>query len=363
LGVGAESVVGLCLGRGAGLVPSLLGVLKAGAVYLPLDPAQPAARLATMVEDLGPKVVITEAEHLAVAESAHGGALIVLDGADERLLDALPDTAVEQVTDPGQLAYVIYTSGSTGVPKGIGVSHANVLRLMRPTAERFPLDERHVWPLVHSFAFDVSVFELWAALLHGSRLVVVDADTARDPDALLDLAVAERFTVLLNSPSAFRGVCAAAEGGDERLGRVPLRAMFFGGEKHTGAALAPWIDRFGLDEPQLVELYGPTEATVQVTHHRITESDLSAPAIPLGLPLPGTRVHVLDREGHLVPAGVPGELYIGGPQVSRGYLNRPALTAERFLPDPFGTPGARLYRTGDMGRMLADGGIEFLGRV
>ncbi|MGZ0199996.1 amino acid adenylation domain-containing protein [Streptomyces sp. RM1] len=363
LGVGAESVVGLCLGRGAGLVPSLLGVLKAGAAYLPLDPAQPAARLATMVEDLGPKVVITEAEHLAVAESAHGGALIVLDGADERLLDALPDTAVAQVTDPGQLAYVIYTSGSTGVPKGIGVSHANVLRLMRATAERFPLDERHVWPLVHSFAFDVSVFELWAALLHGGRLVVVDADTARDPDALLDLAVAEQFTVLLNSPSAFRGVSAAAERGDERLGRVPLRAMFFGGEKHTGAALAPWIDRFGLDEPQLVELYGPTEATVQVTHHRVTEADLSAPAIPLGLPLPGARVHVLDREGHLVPAGVPGELYIGGPQVSRGYLNRPALTAERFLPDPFGVPGARLYRTGDMGRMLADGGIEFLGRV
>ncbi|WP_440554626.1 non-ribosomal peptide synthase/polyketide synthase [Streptomyces sp. SCPE 10] len=363
LGVGAESVVGLCLGRGAGLVPSLLGVLKAGAAYLPLDPAQPAARLATMVEDLGPKVVITEAEYLAVAESAHGGALIVLDGADERLLDALPDTAVAQVTDPGQLAYVIYTSGSTGVPKGIGVSHANVLRLMRATAERFPLDERHVWPLVHSFAFDVSVFELWAALLHGGRLVVVDADTARDPDALLDLAVAEQFTVLLNSPSAFRGVSAAAERGDERLGRVPLRAMFFGGEKHTGAALAPWIDRFGLDEPQLVELYGPTEATVQVTHHRVTEADLSAPAIPLGLPLPGARVHVLDREGHLVPAGVPGELYIGGPQVSRGYLNRPALTAERFLPDPFGVPGARLYRTGDMGRMLADGGIEFLGRV
>jgi amino acid adenylation domain-containing protein len=363
LGVGAESVVGLCLGRGSGLVPSLLGVLKAGAAYLPLDPAQPVARLATMVEDLGPKVVITETAYASVAEAAHTGALIVLDGADERLLDALPDTTPDQVTDPAQLAYVIYTSGSTGTPKGIGVSHANALRLIRATAERFPLDERHVWPLVHSFAFDVSVFELWAALLHGSRLVVVDTDTARDPDALLDLAIAEQFTVLLNSPSAFRGIAAAAERGDQRVARLPLRAMFFGGEKHTGAALTPWTDRFGLDEPQLVELYGPTETTVQVTHHRITEADLAATAIPLGRPLSGTWVHVLDRDARPVPAGVPGELYIGGPQVSRGYVNRPALTAERFLPDPFGEPGGRLYRTGDMGRMLPDGGVEFLGRA
>ncbi|MDX2554301.1 non-ribosomal peptide synthetase [Streptomyces stelliscabiei] len=363
LGVGAESVVGLCLGRGAGLVPSLLGVLKAGAAYLPLDPTQPAARLAAMVEDLGPKVVVTETAYASVAEAAHPGALIVVDGTDAKLLDELPDTEPDQVTDPVQLAYVIYTSGSTGTPKGIGVTHANAVQLMRATAERFPLDERHVWPLVHSFAFDVSVFELWAALLHGSRIVVVDAETARDPDALLDLAVKERFTVLLNSPSAFRGLASAAERGDERLTRLPLRAMFFGGEKHTGAALAPWTRRFGLDEPQLVELYGPTETTVQVTHHRITGADLDAAAIPLGRPLRGSHVYVLDREGHLVPAGVPGELYIGGPQVSRGYVNRPALTAERFGPDPFGEPGGRLYRTGDMARLLADGGIEFLGRV
>ncbi|ATZ23947.1 Tyrocidine synthase 3 [Streptomyces lavendulae subsp. lavendulae] len=365
LGVGAESVVGLCVGRGAALVPALLGVLKAGAAYLPMDPAQPAARLAFMAEDLGPKVVVTDTEHVAVAAAAHTGALLVIDGEeDERRLAALPATAPARATDPAQLAYIIYTSGSTGTPKGVGVSHANAVRLMNATHERFPLDEHQVWPLVHSYAFDVSVFEIWSALAHGSRLVVVDADTARNPDALLDLAVAEGFTILLNSPSAFRGMAAAAQQGDDRIARLNLRAMFFGGEKHTGADLRAWTDQFGLERPQLVELYGPTEATVQVTHHRITEEDLAAPTgIPLGHPLPGTTVLVLDQEGHPVPVGVPGELYLGGPQVSRGYVNRPALTAERFVPDPFGEPGSRLYRTGDLGRMMSDGGIDFLGRV
>ncbi|MEV6951754.1 non-ribosomal peptide synthase/polyketide synthase [Streptomyces sp. NPDC051183] len=365
LGVGAEDIVGLCVARGPELVPALLGILKAGAAYLPMDPAQPAARLAFMAEDQGLKVVLTESAHQQAAVAAHSGSVLVLDAADTTAdLAALPDTDPAPVAESGNLAYVIYTSGSTGVPKGVGVTHANAVRLMLATEERFPLDDRHVWPLIHSYAFDVSVFELWAALLYGSRLVVVDADTARNPDELLDLLVAEKMTVLLNSPSAFRGLAAAVQQGDPRTEELNLRAMFFGGEKHDGAALAPWTDRFGLDAPQLVELYGPTEATVQVTHHRITEADLASEhGIPLGRPLADTRILVLDEDARPVPVGVPGELAIGGPALSRGYLGRPALTADRFVPDPYGEPGGRLYRTGDLARLRPDGGLEFLGRT
>nr|APD71640.1 non-ribosomal peptide synthetase 5 [Streptomyces sp.] len=364
LGIGAEDVVGLCLDRGPQLVPALLGILKAGAAYLPMDPSQPAARLAFMAEDQGLKVVLTESAHAPAAAAAHSGVLLVLDGEESAAIAAAPDTDPVPAAESGNLAYVIYTSGSTGVPKGVGVTHANAVRLLLATEERFPLDERHVWPLIHSYAFDVSVFELWAALLYGSRLVVVDADTARNPDELLDLLVAEKLTVLLNSPSAFRGIAAAVDRGDPRVDELHLRAMFFGGEKHDGAALKPWTRRFGLEAPQLVELYGPTEATVQVTHHRVTEADLgSEHGIPLGRPLADTRILVLDEDGRPVPVGVPGELFIGGPALSRGYLGRPALTAERFVPDPYGEPGERLYRTGDLGRLRPDGGLEFLGRT
>ncbi|MFD9359437.1 amino acid adenylation domain-containing protein [Streptomyces sp. NPDC060031] len=365
LGIGAEDIVGLCLGRGPELVPALLGILKAGAAYLPMDPSQPASRLAFMAEDQGLKVVLTESAHEQAAAGAHSGVLLVLDAPQTAAaLAAQPDTDPAPEAEPGNLAYVIYTSGSTGVPKGVGVTHANAVRLMLATEERFPLDDRHVWPLIHSHAFDVSVFELWAALLYGSRLVVVDADTARNPDELLDLLVAEKMTVLLNSPSAFRGLAAAVQQGDPRIDELTLRALFFGGEKHDGADMAPWTDRFGLDAPQLVELYGPTEATVQVTHHRITEADLASEhGIPLGRPLADTRILVLDEDGRPVPVGVPGELTIGGPALSRGYLGRPALTADRFVPDPYGEPGARLYRTGDLARLRPDGGLEFLGRT
>jgi amino acid adenylation domain-containing protein len=370
LGVGVESVVGVCLHRGAELVPTLLGVLKAGAAYLPMDPVQPPARLAFMAEDQSLAAVLTQdaLAELATSAAAAAGAgtpVVVVDGADEADLASRPDTAPRNAAAPDNLAYVIYTSGSTGRPKGVGVTHANVDHLLRASEERFDFAADHTWALLHSYAFDVSVFELWAALLYGARLVVAGADAARDPDELLDLLVTERVTAMVSSPSAFRGVVAAIERHDPRADALRLRALFFGGEKHTGAWLAPLLDRFGPDAPELINSYGPTESTVQVTHHRITPEDLADPAgIQLGLPIPGVRTLVLDQDGWPVPVGVPGELYLGGPLLARGYAARPSLTAESFVPDPQAAePGARMYRTGDLVRVRPDGGLDFVGRV
>ncbi len=367
LGVGAESVVGVCLRRGAELVPSLLGVLKSGAAYLPMDPAQPRARLAFMADDLHPAAIVTQDALTGLVGAAAGAGIpvVAVDGADAAHLAVQLATAPETEATPENLAYVICTSGSTGRPKSVGVTHANVGHLLRASEQRFDFAADHVWAMLHSSAFDVSVFELWAALLSGARLVVVGADTARDPDELLGVLVDEQVTAMISSPSAFRGIVAAVERRDPRAAGLALRVVLFGGEKLAGAWLAPFLEHFGPDGPELVNNYGPTESTVQVTHHRITPGDLADPAgIQLGLPLDGVRALVLDLDGQPVPVGVPGELYLGGPLVARGYLGCPELTAERFLPDPNAAePGSRMYRTGDLVRVVPSGGLDFVGRI
>ncbi|HKT05908.1 MAG TPA: AMP-binding protein, partial [Rugosimonospora sp.] len=322
---------------------------------------------------------------------------------DAGLLDAYPATAPAAGGDPAQLAYVIFTSGSTGRPKGVAVSHASVARLFGAMTGHMALAGGHVWALAHSHAFDVSVWEIWGALLHGGQVAVVPVEVARDPDRMLDLLVEQRVTVSTVAPSVFRALVSAAAQGDPRLSKLDLRYVVFGGEKQPGAQLLPWVSRFGLDRPVLLNVYGPTEATVQVTCRRIGPGELATPGgIPLGAPLADTSVYVLDRHGHPVPFGVPGELYLAGPGLARGYHALPAAVAERFLPDPFaGVPGgaqpepgcgggehpqrvsggaqpepgcgggehpqrvsgARMYRTGDQGLVSAGGVLDILGRV
>jgi amino acid adenylation domain-containing protein len=259
------------------------------------------------------------------------------------------------------LAYVIYTSGSTGVPKGVMVDHHNVTRLFAATDDWFGFDDADVWTLFHSFAFDFSVWEIWGPLLHGGKLVVVPAWCARAPDEFYALLCREGVTVLNQTPSAFQQLikCQAAQGGAHAL-----RHIVFGGEALELRTLAPWIERNPLERTQLTNMYGITEITVHATYHKITREDVySRPAAGLiGRPLADLRLYLLDRHLQAVPLGVAGEIHIGGPGVARGYLNRPQLTAERFIADPFSDDQARLYKSGDLGRYLPDGNIEYLGR-
>ncbi|MBE1491976.1 non-ribosomal peptide synthetase [Plantactinospora soyae] len=361
LGVGPESLVGVCLERGVELVPALLGVLKSGAAYLPLDPAQPVDRLGFMVGDAGASVVLTQSALSDTVAGFHDGVTVLLDRED---LSGQPVSNPVPVSGPENLIYVIYTSGSTGRPKGVCLTHANVLRLLTVAETHYQFSASDVWPLFHSYAFDVSVWELWGALLYGGRLVVVPREVTRLPDEFLDLLVRERVTVLNQTPSAFRALVGFARDGDPRLAALRLRAVVFAGEKLEMAELAPWTDQFGLDRPALLNMYGITETTVHSSFHQVRPQDITAPGNPVGYPLGDLRVYLLDSYGNLVPVGVPGEIHVGGPGVARGYLGRPELTAQRFVPDPFATsPGARMYRSGDLARRRSDGGLDFLGRI
>ena len=365
LGVAPGDRVGLCLDRSLDLVVGLLGILKAGAAYLPLDPAYPGERLAFMLADGGVRTVVTAERFLPRLAALGGGELaavcldrdaaaLAAESSEGRALPDLPDAA----------AYVIYTSGSTGRPKGVEVSHAQVARLFAATGAWFGFGERDVWTLFHSFAFDFSVWEIWGALLHGGELVVVSHETSRSPAAFLTLLRTEGVTVLNQTPSAFRQLLAAAEAAGF-AGLARLRYVIFGGEALDVPSLAPWFAHFGsAPAPALINMYGITETTVHVTYRPLVAADLRRPASAIGVPLPDLQVHLADAHGNLVPAGVAGEMLIGGTGVARGYLGRPELTAERFVPDPWsGAPGARLYRAGDLARRRPHGELEYLGRI
>jgi amino acid adenylation domain-containing protein len=373
LGVGPEMPVGLCVERSPDMVVAILGILKAGGAYVPLDPAYPPERLAWILEDAlrgaAAPVVVTQ-ERLVERLQTGGGRplrLLCLDAERAALAalaadngDDLPDPPG---WDPEQLAYVIYTSGSTGRPKGVQVSHANVVRLFTATAPWFGFGPDDVWTLFHSYAFDFSVWEIWGALLHGGSLVVVPREVALAPAAFYELLATEEVTVLSQTPSAFRQLARVE--GEEGGRRLCLRWVVFGGEALDPAALAPWIARRGDDRPALANLYGITETTVHVTWRRLLAADLARPgASPVGEPIPDLQVHLLGRFGDLLPVGVPGEIHVGGAGVARGYLGRPELTAERFVPDPFAArPGGRLYRSGDLARRRPDGDLDYLGRL
>ena len=363
-GVGPDQLVAICVERSLEMVVGLLAVLKAGGAYVPLDPAYPTERLAYMLGDSAPSVVLTHGAARAALNAALDGleaAPAVLDlEADAAHWAGLPDTN-PQLADlsPQHLAYVIYTSGSTGTPKGVMVEHRNVTRLFDSSAQHFGFGEDDVWTLFHSFAFDFSVWEIWGALLHGGRLVVVPALTARAPDAFYTLLCRERVSVLNQTPSAFRGLIAAQA--DSTQAHC-LRQVIFGGEALDLAMLGPWYRDPRNQATQLVNMYGITETTVHVTYRALTESDAERPGnSPIGRPLDDLRLYLLDAAGAPVPIGVAGELHVGGAGVARGYLNRPELTAARFIASPF-VEGDRLYKTGDLGRWLPDGTVEYLGR-
>ncbi|WP_026405330.1 non-ribosomal peptide synthetase, partial [Actinomadura rifamycini] len=362
-GAGPETRVGVVMDRSADLVAVLLAVLKAGAAYVPVDPAHPAGRIADTLADARPALVVCEA---ATAPRIPGTArpLVLDDPATVATIAARPVTAPSD-TDrtaplrPGHPAYVIYTSGSTGRPKGVAVPHAAVVRLLSETRPWFRFGPRDVWTLFHSYAFDFSVWEIWGALLHGGRLVVVPYATARTPHAFLDLLAAERVTVLNQTPSAFAQLMAA-DAGAPGTDLAALRHVVFGGEPLDPGRLTGWYDRH--PGAALANMYGITETTVHVTRAALdAELCASRPGGVIGEPIPDLAVHLLDDWLRPVPPGVTGELYVTGPGLARGYLHRPGRTAERFVACPF--TGGRMYRSGDLARYRRDGALEHLGRA
>jgi amino acid adenylation domain-containing protein len=362
LGVGRESLVGIYVERTKEMIVGLLGILKAGGAYVPLDPAYPPDRLGFVLNDAGIRALITQTSLLTRLPD-HQAKVIRLDS-DWGQAQVRREENPEDRAGPDNLAYVIYTSGSTGRPKGALVTHSHVMRLFAATESWFGFQPQDVWTLFHSCAFDFSVWEIWGALLYGGRLVVTPYLVSRSPQSFYQLLGREQVTVLNQTPSAFRQLMQVDE--DQQGGSgLALRLVIFGGEALDPAALKPWVSRHGYDLPRLVNMYGITETTVHVTYRPLVEDDVVKNAGSfIGAPIPDLRLYLLDRRAEPAPLQVAGEMFVGGAGVSRGYLNRPELTAAAFVPDLFSVrPGARLYRTGDAGSRLPSGDIRYLGRI
>ena len=354
-GVKPDTLVGVCLERSPDLIISMLAILQAGGAYLPMDPDYPNDRLEFMLKDAKLLYLVTYSEQARRFEVdiPH---LILLDQR-QRDLDNLPAEAPDAPGRLDQLAYCIYTSGSTGNPKGSLITHRNVIRLLKNDRQLFDFNDRDVWTMFHSPSFDFSVWEMYGALLFGGKLVIVPREIAIDPELFGQMLHREKVTILNQVPSAFYQLAAVHERPPESL-----RHVIFGGEALQPSRLTSWRKH----SPSLtfVNMYGITETCVHVTFREVSQQDMVENNNNIGSPIPTTTAYILDRYGALLPVGVIGELYVGGSGLSRGYLGRPELTAERFVPDHLsGEAGARLYRTGDLARYLPDGNMEHLGRL
>jgi amino acid adenylation domain-containing protein len=360
IGVGPDVLVGLYIDRSPEMVVGIIGVMKAGGAYLPIDPVYPMDRVSFMLQDANAPVLITQAKFMTELPE-HKAKVVCLD-TDLALLEDEPNSNPPRNSTPDDLAYVIYTSGSTGKPKGVLVTQYNVVRLMQATEHWFHFNEHDVWTFFHSHAFDFSVWEIWGALLYGGRLVVVPYMASRSPEEFYDLIVSERVTVLNQTPSAFKQLIQTKAMLDTSK-QLSLRYVIFGGEALEMQSLKPWFDRHGDQHPLLVNMYGITETTVHVTYRPLTAADINSGST-IGVPIPDLQVYILDCYQQPVPIGAIGEIFVGGAGVARGYLNRDELTRNRFQPDTFrNRPGGVLYRSGDLARYLPNRDIEYFGRI
>jgi amino acid adenylation domain-containing protein len=357
LGVARDSAVAVCLPRSPEMIVAWLAVLKAGGAYVPIDADYPRERREFMLQDSGARVVITrDAQSELFAGAAAEARTVVCLDRDAAEIAREPSTAPEREVAAENLAYICYTSGSTGQPKGVCVPHRAVLRLLLG-ANYFELEAGEGIAQLSNAAFDAATFEVWGALLHGARLVIVPSDVLLSPGEFAAAIERHRLTTMFITTGAFNQLSRHAPAIFRRV-----RLVLTGGEAASAACLHEVL-RHGPPE-RLVNIYGPTECTTFATSYTVREVLPDALSVPIGRPISNTTAYVLDEHRRLVPVGVPGELYLGGDGVARGYHNRPDLTAEKFVADPFAQrPDARLYRTGDLVRWLPDGALEFLGRT
>jgi amino acid adenylation domain-containing protein len=347
-GVGPDTLVGVCMERSAAMVVAALGVLKSGGAYVPMDPAYPQERLAVMLNDAQPPVLLTR-RRLAQRLPKGPWRIIYVDAEEHEIADQ-SEKSPESAVGGENLAYVIYTSGSTGRPKGVQITHNSLANLVSWHQAAFGVQPADRASQVASPGFDAAVWELWPYLTAGASVHLADDATCGDPEALRNWLVRQRITITFaQTPLAERMVVL------EWPPDTALRIMLTGADtlhRYPPASL-PF---------KLVNNYGPTECTVVATSGQISSGERPDVQPPIGRPIANVRIYILDERQQQVPAGVPGEIYIGGAGVARGYLNAPQLTAEKFVPDPF-HPNGRIYKTGDLARYLPDGQIAFLGRI
>ncbi|SOX53609.1 D-alanine--poly(phosphoribitol) ligase subunit DltA [Mycobacterium ahvazicum] len=354
-GAGPGERVAVLLNRSAEAIVSLLAVLKTGAAYLPMDPAHPTARMEFMLSDSAPIAALTTADLRPRLESAD---LLVID-VEDPAIGAAPSTALPTPA-ADHVAYIIYTSGTTGKPKGVAVTHRNVTQLLESLDAEMELGQ--VWTQCHSLAFDYSVWEIWGALLHGGRVVVVPDAVVRSPEDLHALLVSEQVSVLSQTPSAFYALQAADALQPELGQQLKLQTVVFGGEALEPQRLQTWLHNHpGL--PRMINMYGITETTVHASFREIVDADVDSNNSPIGVPLAHLAFFVLDGWLRPVAPGVVGELYVAGAGVASGYVGRPDLTTTRFVACPFGGPGSRMYRTGDLVSWGTDGQLRYMGRA
>ncbi|WKN18650.1 amino acid adenylation domain-containing protein [Streptomyces sp. JUS-F4] len=367
-GLGAEDIVAIVLPRSLEMVVAIVAVAKAGAAYLPVDPNYPAERIDYLITDARPTAVLVTGD---TGSDLRAEELLRLDlGVPETAvtLSLRPDSNPTDAdrrwpASAAHPAYVIYTSGSTGKPKGVVMAHRGAVRLFSATEDRFAFGADDVWTIFHSFSFDFSVWEMWGPLLYGGRLVVVSHEVTRSPWEFLELLVAERVTVLSQTPSAFYQLIQAEREHPETARELSLRVVVFDGEILDMRRLAEWYERHPDDAPVMANMYGITEAAVHATYAELdSHTRGSVDRSPIGTALCDLTIDVLGPGLERMPAGSIGEMYVSGPGLARGYLGRPGLTAGRFVASPY-EPGRRMYRTGDLACWTAAGQLEFVGRA
>lgn len=361
----SNDLIALFLPRGIEQIAVMLAIMKCGAAYLPIDIEHASERFTTILKESNPALVITNeaGEKQLLSQRIPCFILnqpVLYADPEKQTIDFSADRAVSM----DSLAYVIYTSGSSGTPKGVKISHRNLVSLFKATQPLFLFSADDVWTAFHSFAFDFSVWEIWGALAFGGRLVIVPSMIARQPEDFLQLLLKEKITILNQTPSAFYSLMRASEKHPDQLARLNVRFLIFGGEALDIDKVCQFATKMQMNHTQYINMYGITETTVHATYYSLKVDNEATQTCVIGHALPHLKINLLDSQLKVITQpGVIGEIYLSGEGVAQGYLNRPDLTAERFIADPYNAPGNRMYRSGDLACYTQQGFLEYLGRI